>query len=68
MKKGGKNANYDFKKQKEPAKPMGQGGFANLPDKAMMMAFDGNPSYRDGIVNSFSCNVSEVSGIDENER
>lgn len=69
VRKYGHNANYDFKDQKEPKSPMGHGSFANLPDHPMFMGFgkDG-ATYRDGIINSFSCKVSEVSDIDENER
>lgn len=63
-----KNANYDFAKQKEPKSPMGQGSFANMPDKPIMMGFSGEHDYRDGIVNSFTSNIRYVSDIDENQR
>lgn len=65
----GKNANYDFARQKEPEDRMGRGSFANMPDRPMYMSFgpDG-ATYRDGIINSFSCKVSEISDLDENER
>jgi len=67
--KYGHNANYDFEVQKEPRSPMGHGSFANMPEQPMFMGFakDGG-TYRDGIINSFSCKVSEISDIDENER
>jgi hypothetical protein len=68
-KKMGKDANYDFKKQKEPTTNMGASSFANMPSEPMYMTFgqDG-ATYRDGLINSFSCKVSEISKIDENER
>lgn len=67
MAKKGKNANYDFAAQKEPLRNMGQSSFANMPEKPMLMSF-GKPTYRDGIVNSFSQSVGEISEIDENHR
>lgn len=63
----GKNANYNFADQKEPKKRFGQGDFANLPTEPMTLKYDG-PEYRDGLINSFSCTVSELSGIYENQR
>jgi hypothetical protein len=68
MKKPGKNANYDYARQKEPQRPMGQGSFANMPEHPIMEAYGPPQDYRDGIVNSFTCNISRVSKIDENER
>lgn len=62
-----KNANYDFEKQVEPKRRMGAGSFANLPDRPIYANY-GGPSLRDGITNSFTCNIDDVSGIDENER
>ena len=64
----GDNANYDYKSQKQPMKRMGQGAFANMPEQPMLMGFGEGATYRDGLINSFSCNVSEVSKIDENEK
>lgn len=61
-----KNINYNFKKQKMPSKPMGQDDFANLPNRPIYMTFTGKNDYRGGIVNNFTTNVSEVSGIEEN--
>jgi hypothetical protein len=62
-----KNANYDYNKQVAPEHRMGTGSYANLPEQAIMRPFAG-PKYRSGVPNSFSCTVSDVSGIDENER
>jgi hypothetical protein len=61
-----KNANYDAR-QDEPGKRMGESSFANLPNQPMYAQFMA-PEYRDGIINSFTCGVSELSGIDENHR
>lgn len=65
MAKKNKNANYDFDSQVQPAKRMGEGCFANLPDRPLYGNF-GEPSYRDGIINSFTSGISSLSGIDEN--
>ncbi len=62
-----RNANYDFSIQKEPAKPYGHGEYANLPQRPMLMAFDHEHTYRDGIVNSFTVGLTETSKINENE-
>lgn len=67
MAKKGKNANYDFASQKQPVKNMGSGSFANLPDKPIMASY-GPPVYRDGLVNSFTASLSDLSGIKENGR
>ena len=64
----GKNANYNSEEQVDPKKRMGQGDFANLPPSPKFMTFKNNPDYRDGIINGFSCDVEEVSGIYENQR
>lgn len=64
----GRNANYNFQDQVEPKVRMGQGEYANLPQEAKMLKFDNTPQYRDGIVNSWSANIEEVSGIYENRR
>lgn len=63
-----KNANYDFADQKDPKKPMGHGDFANMPSEPKFLKFSDKPDLRDGIVNSFTCNVEEISEIHENER
>lgn len=63
-----KNANYDFAKQYEPRKPMGSGSYANMPEKPIMREFSREPEYRDGIVNSFTANIRDVSDICENQR
>ncbi len=59
-----KNANYDAE-QKEPKTCMGSGSFANLPGKPMFAGF-GEPVYRDGLINSFTSGVNELSEVDEN--
>lgn len=61
-----RSANYGMEKLPEPSKRMGSTGYANLPDKPMYMSFSGKNGYRDGIVNNFTCDISEVSGIEEN--
>lgn len=60
--------NYNFKRQKDPQKPMGFGDFANLPKDAKFMNFSNVPQYRQGVVNSFTANLEEVSEIYENQR
>lgn len=60
-----KNANYNFDSQKQPRRRMGEGSFANLPDHPMFGSF-GGPTYRDGLINSFTAGISNLSGIDEN--
>lgn len=62
-----KDANYDKKKQKEPARRLGEGSFANMPKEVSVEVFAG-PRYRDGITNSFVDSIREVSGISENQR
>ena len=62
-----KNANYAFNIQKEPTNPMGHGDFANMPSQPKFMTFDKEHSYRDGIVNSFTVGLTDVSDIHENE-
>lgn len=64
-----KNANYKFeKKDSRPKGVYGQGSYANLPQKPMFMGFSGKHDYRDGIVNGFTCEISEISHIEENEK
>jgi hypothetical protein len=63
-----KNANYDFAEQNQPINRMGANSFANLPDKPMMRPY-GHPSasyMRDGLDNSFTADLEDVSGIAEN--
>ncbi len=63
-----RNANYKFEKKDSRPKTWGNGSFANLPDRPMYMGFSGKHDYRDGIINSFTTEVSEMSGIEENQR
>lgn len=63
-----KNANYDFKRQKEPAHRMGASGFSNLPDAPIVRAFDKRSSYRSGVVNDVTLGIEELSGIEENRK
>lgn len=63
-----KNANYDSSIQNQPKTRMGQGNFANLPSEAMVKPLGRADTLRDGLVNSTSFRVSDVSGICENER
>lgn len=62
-----RNANYDFAVQKEPENPMGHGEYANLPQQPKYMTFDKEHTYRDGVVNSFTVGITDVSKINENE-
>ncbi|NJL54186.1 hypothetical protein HC928_02720 [bacterium] len=66
--KNSENANYDFSKQKEPAHRMGSGSFANLPEKSFIKSLPKAPCYRGGNVDSFTNDLSKVTGIDENSR
>lgn len=61
-----KNANYNFADQQDPKKPMGHGSFANMPSEPMMKTFSKEGTYRDGVVNSFTQGVEEMSDIYEN--
>lgn len=61
-----KNPNYDFNKQKEPSKRMGQGEYQNLPQSVVVRAFPKSNPMRSGVTNSFVEDISVVSGIDEN--
>lgn len=63
-----RSSNYDFNKQKDPKRRMGENDFANLPSKPMYMSFDDKNEYRDGIINSFTHRVREISDISENQR
>lgn len=66
--KHGKDANYDFKKQKEPSHRMGDGNFANMPDRPIMRPFPPCERFRGGMRDGTVCEVSDISGIEENER
>lgn len=68
LKGNSRNANYDFAKEKDPKRRMGQEDFANLPNRPMYMGFSGKHDYRDGIINGFTCEVSEISDMSENEK
>jgi hypothetical protein len=59
-------ANYEFYKMHEPAIPMGSGSFANLPDQPILKMFSRKHQHRDGITNSFSVDLDDMSGIEEN--
>lgn len=63
-----RNANYAFEKHDRPMKKMGENSFANLPDRPMYMGFSGKHDYRDGIINGFTCEISDISHIQENEK
>ncbi len=63
-----RNANYDFNKQVNPLKRMGQADHANLPQRPMYMKFGHNNGYRDGIINSFTTDIEETSDISENQK
>lgn len=60
------NSNYTFETKDTPPKRMGEGDFANMPKDAKFMGFSGKHDMRDGIINGFTCEVSEMSGIEEN--
>lgn len=62
----GPDANYDFKAV-DPKKRMGQGSFANMPERPIFMTFSDKPDYRDGLVNKFTDSVEQISDIYENE-
>ena len=67
LRKKGPNANYNFSVQQEPITRMGDKDFANMPDRPMYLRFDNRDSYRDGIINSYTAGITEVSDIHENE-
>ncbi len=46
--------------------PMGQGSFANMPEKSMMDIFPTLKGYRGGICNDPLKGVRKISNIDEN--
>lgn len=63
-----RNANYNFLSKKEPKHPLGHGEFANLPMEGIIASYGTPESYRDGIVNSFSKTIRDISDISENQR
>lgn len=63
----GKTMNYDFEKQAEPDKRMGDDSFANMPDAPIMKNFSRSHNYRSGVINDFSCGLEDESGIEENK-
>jgi len=67
LRKKGPNANYNFSVQQEPITRMGDKDFANMPENPKYLRFDNRSSYRDGIINSFTFGITEVSDIHENE-
>lgn len=62
------NANYAYNSQKEPKRPMGEGSFANMPEKEMFIPYGQPESYRDGIINTQSVQLQDVSKLNENRR
>lgn len=68
LEKNSRNANYKFEKKDVKPATWGAKSFANLPENPMYMGFSGKHDYRDGIINGFTCEVSEMSGIEENEK
>lgn len=58
--------NYDFSEKKEPKKRMGNGQFSNMPNKPIHLKFADSHDYRSGVINSFTTNLQEISGIEEN--
>ena len=63
----GHNANYGFE-QHAPQTPMGHGDFANLPKQPKFMSLDPKWEMRDGLRNSPTVTINEISGVDENMR
>jgi hypothetical protein len=63
-----RNANYDFNRQVDPKKRMGAKAHANLPQEPKFLRFGHNNDYRDGIINSFTNDIVEVSDIRENQK
>lgn len=59
-------ANYEFYKECEPTRPLGNGSFANMPEKPILTTFSRKHDHRDGITNSFTTEVEFISNIDEN--
>lgn len=63
-----RNANYNFQVQDEPLRRMGANDFANMPGRPMFMEFSPKNGYRDGIINSFTTDIREISDISENQK
>lgn len=61
-------ANYEFYKSHEPAIPMGSGSFANMPNSPLITTFSREHEHRDGIINSFTTDVDQISSIEENRK
>jgi hypothetical protein len=66
--KANQEANYDFYQKRSPEVTMGQGSFANMPEKPIITTFSGQHEHRDGITNSFTCDVNLVADVDENRK
>jgi len=68
--KGEKNdANYQLPPSaKDKVNRMGRMDFANLPQEPKYMGFAENFDYRDGIVNSFTNSIVDISDIRENQK
>lgn len=64
--KANQEANYEFYKMHDPVVPMGNGSFANLPEKPILAQFSRNHEHRDGITNSFTIDLDSLSSIEEN--
>jgi hypothetical protein len=63
----GKNLNYNFADQKGP-KRMGEGDFANMPERAKFLKFKRNEQDQAMNTQNILCDIEEVSGIFENIR
>jgi hypothetical protein len=61
-------ANYEFYQKASPDVPMGSGSFANMPEKPIITTFSREHEHRDGITNSFTCDVQFVSDVSENRK
>lgn len=61
-------ANYEYYKSHEPAVPMGNSSFANMPAQPIITTFSRDHEHRDGIINSFSADLDQISGIEENRK
>lgn len=63
-----REANYDFYEKRDPTVPMGATSFANLPTEPMVRYFSREHEHRDGITNSFTCDVEMISDMNENRK
>lgn len=61
-------ANYNFLVQRQPAKRMGSGDFANMPPNMILQPFSPNQEYQDGSIQSFVSTIKDNTGISENQR